>query len=247
MTSTVSLPSDRGVALSYTAGRRSLASAVLIHTPFNRTTFTMLFSRRSLSILFKTPVVPAVSTQPAAVELTTLASTRPRAASRTYATSPAVAAPRPSMTSRMSSTHALRFTPSSSIGYARGYASDKGKMELYSDEEGSIGAGIDDVAKTDAAFNSETNPHKAAKQVEQEVSARRFPSPLDHSPSLPSRRAVNQCKRHQRTRTTLGQGTHRRIPASRTPMRTEDSRGTSRAAARDSGVVRQALDGAHRG
>lgn len=42
-------------------------------------------------------------------------------------------------------------------------------MELYSDEEGSIGAGIDDVAKTDAAFNSETNPHKAAKQVEQEV------------------------------------------------------------------------------
>jgi hypothetical protein len=42
-------------------------------------------------------------------------------------------------------------------------------MELYSDEEGSIGAGIDDVAKTEAAFNSETNPHKAAKQVEQEV------------------------------------------------------------------------------
>lgn len=135
----------------------------------------MLFSKRSIAILFKTPVVPAVSTQPAAVELTTITSTRPRAASRTYATAPPVSA-RPAMKSRMSSTNAMRFAPSS-IGFAqqqqqqvRGYASDKGKMELYSDEEGSIGAGIDDVAKTDAAFNSETNPHKAAKQVEQEVS-----------------------------------------------------------------------------
>ena len=43
-------------------------------------------------------------------------------------------------------------------------------MELYSDEEGSIGAGIDDVAKSDAAFDGETDPHKAAKQVEQDVS-----------------------------------------------------------------------------
>jgi hypothetical protein len=70
----------------------------------------------------------------------------------------------------------MRFAPSSfaSQQQVRGYASDKGKMELYSDEEGSIGAGIDDVAKTDAAFNSETNPHKAAKQVEQEVSCARF-------------------------------------------------------------------------
>lgn len=68
----------------------------------------------------------------------------------------------------MSSTNALRFA--SYPTQTRGYASDKGKMELYSDEEGSIGAGIDDVAKSDAAFNSETDPHKAAKQVEQEVS-----------------------------------------------------------------------------
>jgi hypothetical protein len=69
----------------------------------------------------------------------------------------------------MSSTTALRF-PTYPAQQTRGYASDKGKMELYSDEEGSIGAGIDDVAKSDAAFNGETDPHKAAKQVEQDVS-----------------------------------------------------------------------------
>ncbi|KAJ9100074.1 hypothetical protein QFC19_005754 [Naganishia cerealis] len=132
----------------------------------------MLFSRRSLAILFKTPVVPAVSTQPASVELSTMvSSSRPRAVSRTYSTAPLSA--RPVVESRMSSANAMRFAPSSSgrqQQQSRGYASDKGKMELYSDEEGSIGAGIDDVAKSDAAFNSETNPHKAAKQVEQDVS-----------------------------------------------------------------------------
>ena len=129
----------------------------------------MLFSKRSIAILFKTPVAPLATTSaaPQAVELSTLVSSRPRGASRTYSTTPVVvaAAARPRMTTRVSS--ALRFPAPQT---PRGYASDKGKMELYSDEEGSVGAGIDDVAKSDAAFNGETDPHKAAKQVEQDVS-----------------------------------------------------------------------------
>lgn len=48
-------------------------------------------------------------------------------------------------------------------------ASDKGKMELYSDESGSTGAGIDDVAKTDAAYDTSKGPEEAAKGVEREV------------------------------------------------------------------------------
>ncbi|KAJ9128305.1 hypothetical protein QFC24_000598 [Naganishia onofrii] len=150
----------------------------------------MLFSRRSLAILFKTPVVPAVSSaQPVSVELSTIvSSSRPRAVSRTYSTAPLSA--RPAMESRMSNSNVMRFAPSSIGGLqrqpTRGYASDKGKMELYSDEEGSIGAGIDDVAKTDAAFNSETNPHKAAKQVEQESgkSMQKTPANEDYSRPL---------------------------------------------------------------
>ncbi|KAJ9125592.1 hypothetical protein QFC22_000554 [Naganishia vaughanmartiniae] len=121
-----------------------------------------------------------------------VSSSRPRAISRTYSTAPL--STRPAMESRMSNNNnnnGMRFAPSSVGGelqrqQTRGYASDKGKMELYSDEEGSIGAGIDDVAKTDAAFNSETNPHKAAKQVEQESgkSMQKTPANEDYSRPL---------------------------------------------------------------
>ncbi|KAJ9097443.1 hypothetical protein QFC20_006184 [Naganishia adeliensis] len=137
----------------------------------------MLFSKRSIAILFKTPVVPAVSTQPAAVELTTITSSRPRAASRTYATAPVSA--RPAMKSRMSSTNAMRFAPSS-IGFAQQ------QQQQQQQSAGSIGAGIDDVAKTDAAFNSETNPHKAAKQVEQESGKSMQKSPANEDYSRPT-------------------------------------------------------------
>ena len=50
----------------------------------------------------------------------------------------------------------------------RGYASKPGQQELYSDEAGGVGAGTDDVAHTDAAFNKDTNPKSAAKGIEKE-------------------------------------------------------------------------------
>jgi hypothetical protein len=53
---------------------------------------------------------------------------------------------------------------------SRTYASDKGKQELYSDESGSIGAGIDDVAHTDAAYDTSKGPEESAKGIEKEVS-----------------------------------------------------------------------------
>lgn len=54
---------------------------------------------------------------------------------------------------------------------SRGYASKTEKQELYSDEGGSTGAGTDDVAHTDAAFDgSKTNPKEAAQGIENEVS-----------------------------------------------------------------------------
>ena len=43
-------------------------------------------------------------------------------------------------------------------------------MELYSDESGSTGAGIDDISKTKAAFDTSKGPEEAAKGIEQEVS-----------------------------------------------------------------------------
>lgn len=42
-------------------------------------------------------------------------------------------------------------------------------MELYSDESGSTGAGIDDVAKSDAAYDTSKGPKEAAKGIEEEV------------------------------------------------------------------------------
>ncbi|WVF70676.1 hypothetical protein IAT40_005469 [Kwoniella sp. CBS 6097] len=105
-------------------------------------------AKRTFAFLLRTPVVPpptASSSAPAAVELSTFTSSsagpsRLRAGSRTLS--------------------------SMSI---RGYASDKGKKELYSDEAGSTGAGTDDVAHTDAAFNKDPNPSSSAKQVENET------------------------------------------------------------------------------
>jgi hypothetical protein len=47
-------------------------------------------------------------------------------------------------------------------------------MELYSDESGSTGAGIDDVSKTDAAYDTSKGPEEAAKGIEKEVSRRAF-------------------------------------------------------------------------
>ena len=41
-------------------------------------------------------------------------------------------------------------------------------MELYSDESGSLGAGIDDVAKSDSAYDTSKGPEEAAEGVEKE-------------------------------------------------------------------------------
>jgi hypothetical protein len=83
---------------------------------------------RALVFLARTPIVPAPA-GPAAVELTTLStagpSRRPRAASRAL--------------SNMS----IKSGYASGIPMqSRGYASDRGKQELYSDEAGSTGAGV---------------------------------------------------------------------------------------------------------
>ncbi|RXK42610.1 hypothetical protein M231_00164 [Tremella mesenterica] len=51
----------------------------------------------------------------------------------------------------------------------RGYASDKGQKELYSDELGSTGAGTDDVAHSDAAYDKDANPQRSAQKVEKET------------------------------------------------------------------------------
>ncbi|WWC96719.1 hypothetical protein V866_003591 [Kwoniella sp. B9012] len=98
-------------------------------------------TRRTISILFRTPLIPPPQAPPA-VELSTFTSS---------------AGP-----SRM---NYRRTISNMSI---RGYASDRGKQELYSDEGGSTGAGTDDVAHTDAAFNKDPNPSSSAKQVENE-------------------------------------------------------------------------------
>ncbi|WVW80387.1 hypothetical protein I302_102368 [Kwoniella bestiolae CBS 10118] len=98
-------------------------------------------TKRTLSLLLRTPLIPPPQ-GPAAVELSTFTPT-----------------PGPSRTNNR------RTISNMSI---RGYASDRGKQELYSDEGGSTGAGTDDVAHTDAAFNKDPNPASSAKQVENE-------------------------------------------------------------------------------
>lgn len=52
----------------------------------------------------------------------------------------------------------------------RGYASDRGREELYSDESGSTGAGIDDVAESQSAYDTSKGPKQAAEGIEKEVS-----------------------------------------------------------------------------
>ncbi|WWC60552.1 uncharacterized protein I303_103126 [Kwoniella dejecticola CBS 10117] len=116
-------------------------------------------TKRTLSILFRTPLIPPPQ-GPAAVELSTF--------------TPSTAGPsRLGMRSRTISNLSIRsgrsgFESAPGIGGTRGYASDKGQKELYSDEAGSTGAGTDDVAHTDAAFNKDPNPASAAQQVENE-------------------------------------------------------------------------------
>jgi hypothetical protein len=130
-------------------------------------------AKRSIAILWRTPLVPPPAGPPA-LEMTSFAAgpSRPRSTSRTF--------------SNMSVKSAFGYSTETP---GRRYASDKGKKELYSDESGSTGAGvsghffgqllqgtwlnplqIDDVAHTDAAFNSDPNPSSAAKGVEKEVS-----------------------------------------------------------------------------
>jgi hypothetical protein len=80
---------------------------------------------------------------------------------------------RPSMSSRISSSLRLQARPQTFRAFSTTparLASDKGKMELYSDESGSLGAGIDDVAKSDAAYDTSKGPEEAAEGVEKEVS-----------------------------------------------------------------------------
>jgi hypothetical protein len=96
---------------------------------------------------------------------------------------PSSTAVRPSMSSRMSSSLRLQssFQQPRQMQATRAFsttptrlASDKGKMELYSDESGSLGAGIDDVAKSDSAYDTSKGPEEAAEGVEKEVSRERF-------------------------------------------------------------------------
>ncbi|KAK1927732.1 hypothetical protein DB88DRAFT_479058 [Papiliotrema laurentii] len=110
-------------------------------------------AKRSIAILWRTPLVPPPAGPPA-LEMTSFAAgpSRPRSTSRTF--------------SNMSVKSAFGYSTETP---GRRYASDKGKKELYSDESGSTGAGIDDVAHTDAAFNSDPNPSSAAKGVEKET------------------------------------------------------------------------------
>lgn len=84
---------------------------------------------------------------------------------------------RPSMSSRISSSLRQQSSFQPRVQAVRAFsttparlASDKGKMELYSDESGSLGAGIDDVAKSDAAYDTSKGPEEAAEGVEKEVS-----------------------------------------------------------------------------
>jgi hypothetical protein len=80
---------------------------------------------------------------------------------------------RPSMSSRISSSLRLQARPQTFRAFSTTptrLASDKGKMELYSDESGSLGAGIDDVAKSDSAYDTSKGPEEAAEGVEKEVS-----------------------------------------------------------------------------
>jgi hypothetical protein len=148
---------------------RALATS-RIHTDASAIPFTDMTFTRTLGILLRTPLIrqPSASTS-TAVELSVFPSStfsnpvRPRAYSRSISNTP-VYTRQPSFVNASPACGGIRATQS------RGYASDKGRMELYSDEAGSTGAGTSDVAHSDAAFDgNKTNPKTAAKDVEQEV------------------------------------------------------------------------------
>ncbi|KAL7423707.1 hypothetical protein Q5752_001289 [Cryptotrichosporon argae] len=119
----------------------------------------MFQAKRTLLFLLRTPLVPPAS-GPAAIELAALPSAR---AASTLAAGPS----RPRAQSRTLSALSVK-----SMGYemdGRRYASGKGREELYSDEAGATGAGTDDVAHSDAAFDKNPNPKSSAQGVEQET------------------------------------------------------------------------------
>ncbi|KAK4688447.1 hypothetical protein P7C73_g1643, partial [Tremellales sp. Uapishka_1] len=152
---------------------------------------------RTLMFLLKTPLVPPPA-GPSVVELTTF--TRPRALSRLC-----------------------------TKGYSgiRGYASDHGKKELYSDEAGSTGAGTDDVAHTDAAFDGSTaSPEKGAQGVEAEVSFECRHDVLEWVVDMvgPSQTGKDFTKRSPANASnSLGPG-HAGEEGSETPLRTGNSK-----------------------
>ncbi|RSH92718.1 hypothetical protein EHS25_008164 [Saitozyma podzolica] len=94
--------------------------------------------------------------------LTTLSGpSRPRAASRTISNL--------SVKSGYAAGSGSSYAGAGAYGMeSRRWASDHGKKELYSDEGGSTGAGTDDVAHTDAAFDKNPDPSSSAKKVESE-------------------------------------------------------------------------------
>jgi hypothetical protein len=127
--------------------------------PTHSTHNTMTSFVRTIKTLCRTPLVRQPSAgSPLTIELAS------------FPSSPIV---RPSMSSRISSSLRLQARPQTFRAFSTTptrLASDKGKMELYSDESGSLGAGIDDVAKSDSAYDTSKGPEEAAEGVEKEVS-----------------------------------------------------------------------------
>lgn len=119
------------------------SKAYILHSPQPRITSqpsyrTMLPSaKRTFLFLLRTPLVPPPPPTPA-FELTTFSnSPRPTAGpSRPCAASRAI--------SSLSTGHGAGY----GNGRVRGYASDHGKKELYSDEAGSTGAGVSVVIRS---------------------------------------------------------------------------------------------------
>ncbi|CAD6574027.1 MAG: hypothetical protein TREMPRED_000993 [Tremellales sp. Tagirdzhanova-0007] len=118
-------------------------------------------AKRTFLFLLRTPLIPPPPPPPT-YELITLSHSsagpsRPRAASRAFSSLPVYS-------------HGYVYGNENGVtDQVRGYASDTGKKELYSDEAGSSGAGTDDVAHTKAAFDSNPDPSSASKDVEKET------------------------------------------------------------------------------
>ena len=101
-----------------------------VFCPYPYTALSQLYTMfgsvsRTILLLARTPLVPATP-GPAAMELSNMSgpSRRPRAASRTL------------------SSMSVRSGYNAYAIEGRRYASDRGKQELYSDETGSLGAGV---------------------------------------------------------------------------------------------------------